>query len=203
MSHRRPATNQASHTHTHTHTHSPPLHFKQDPVCINKAPAFYQHICCLKVYQGPGVDTQRSPAQITPWGVTCQAAHQGPPPLGRWGQSREGGSRAFPASGALSPIPWETPAYPWSLPSRHCRWRHTIPGRQYRKEVPFKVCPTWRPLWKHLCCGRKNFGLRYIPSIPVLPWTSGVTLGVCLTRLYLGPLTHEMGVWITPQGYED
>lgn len=185
MSRHRPAINHTLHTQC-----PPPLHFKEDPICKNKAPAFYQCICCLTVSLSPGGDTQRSSAQITPWGCHLPGCPSRPSPPGEV-RTEQGGSKAFPASGALPPNPIE--ACPWSLSSGHCRQRHTIQEATKEKKCLLKTYSNLGTFFKHLCCGRKNTGLRSPPFIfhhepmddfgsvfaPLAPW----------------PLMCETGTW--------
>lgn len=156
MSLHRPAVGQASHT-------SPVAHFRQDPDCENKAPAFYQCIWCLQVHPSIGVAAQRSSAHTTPWECHLPSCPSRPSLPQKKTSTEQGGGEAAKLSLLLVPCPptlCVTPVCPESLSLLVTLQMEAHHHRKTQgKAVPFRKL-VWRPLLRPLCCGRKNVGLR-------------------------------------------
>lgn len=66
----------------------------------------------------------------------CQAAHEGPPPPGEGEDRRKGGSKAFPASGALS----RNTTCDSSLSRKSLFWSHADEGTVLQEDTKEKKC---------------------------------------------------------------
>ena len=109
---------------------------------------------------------QRSPAHTTPWECYLPScASRRSAPRKRMRAEQGGRKQSFLCFWALSPnttcessLSLES-LFPSPMQTEACHHRKTL------KEFAFsEITLVWRPFLKHLCCGRRNTGVRGPPS---------------------------------------
>lgn len=148
MCRHRPALSQAAHTELSS--------IKQDPVCKNNAPAFYQGTCCLVFHL---CRYSRVLHSHHPWGTCHLPSCPSRPSLPGQKRTERGPREQFLLP--LAPCP-PTPTCdtivslkPLSSGNTQMEAHHCRKTLKKRSAFP-KIALVWKPFRKPLCCGRKN-----------------------------------------------